>query len=596
LWWDSNTGALAVWLPSDSGCGAWVEIDYRESPRQQPAPEVVYPNVAAFRLGSGALTPGVVVRIEDITGLAISDNVIGVQGTLTAPGVLVLHRPPGSPYWVPNEFYYTIVDNFEADALLLPYSIPVNIGNAAGLSPITTNYTIKNLPIVISADYSTLVIKYYENHTWEIYPDSILKYIADSALLGAPLQGEMWWDFDNTDPMTRGAAIYYQSAWLSVNEQAISGPPAPVLDMGVIFFYCNGTLLTEGVAYVTENFSVVYTPNSTTGKYEFVYTPFTLAGKAQTPQITISDSLTTTYRADVTGLFFSGIQYYMSPNVANAESPLRVWKAQALQVAETLDHLAEDNYINPLVADLNNGPGPENWEKYFIRLPLEYERNGAVWQKVALACQNFAYYGSSIEPEFMRCPPEDDLPAIYEELFLYGGPIRDYTYVYTEPYFYSNIGFFNNVESGSYRNAGIFPTFDEPFDEFSEASLVDYDPLHTRQADITSSVGEGYGNWVGEYLNVNPCLPLSGFVSTDLVSGAVDPVEAPVWDASIFKYPPTCENNAASYNVDANHYKIGYAYFAADASAAEDAFFDIAQEAAWRYPVSQPKTLYSTPR
>jgi hypothetical protein len=48
--------------------------------------------------------------------------------------------------------------------------------------------------------------------------------------------------------------------------------------------------------------------------------------------------------------------------------------------------------------------------------------------------------------------------------------------------------------------------------------------------------------------------------------------------------------------VDANHYKIGYSYFVADASAAEDAFFDVAQEAAWRYPVTQPKTLYLTPR
>ena len=47
--------------------------------------------------------------------------------------------------------------------------------------------------------------------------------------------------------------------------------------------------------------------------------------------------------------------------------------------------------------------------------------------------------------------------------------------------------------------------------------------------------------------------------------------------------------------MDANHYKVGYAYFVADASAAEDGFFDIAQEAAWRYPVTQPRTLYLVP-
>jgi hypothetical protein len=275
---------------------------------------------------------------------------------------------------------------------------------------------------------------------------------------------------------------------------------------------------------------------------------------------------------------------------------LRLWKGQALQAAETLEHLAEDNYINPLLADLNNGPGPENWEKYFVRLPLDYGRNGDEWQKVDLVCQDFAYWGSNIEPEAMRCPPEDDTPAIYEELFLYGEPVPDYTYVYSEPYLYSNIAYFNSVESGRYQNSGVYPATDVQFDEFTEAELIDYDPLHARQADVTSPVTQGYGNWLGEYVNINPCIPLTGFFATDLLNGGITPVGAPVWDASIYKFAPTCENARETYNVDANHYKIGYCYFVADASAAEDAFFDISQEAAWRYPVTQPKTLYLTPR
>jgi len=596
LWWDNNTGALAVWLPNDYGCGAWVEVDYRQSPRQTPDPQVVYADVSAFQTDSGSLTPGVVVRIDNIFGLGVVDNVIGIQGTLTQSGVMVLHRPPESPYWVVDSITYETTSQFEADAELLPYKTPVNILNAIGLSPTTSTYSVQNLPIVIQFPYPTLVIKYYNNKTWEIYPDSILKYIADSALVGSPLNGEMWWDFGNPEPLARGAAIYYQSAWVAVNQDSISSAPAPTLDMGVVLFYCNGNLLSEGIAYVENNFSVVYTANSTTGKYEFTYTPLTLVGKAQLPAITISDSLTTTYRADVTDLVFSGISYYLSPNITDAETPLRLWKSQALQVVETLEHLAEDNYINPLLADLNTGPGPENWEKYFVRLPLDYERNGGEWQKVALTCQNFAYYGSSLEPERMRCPPEDDLPVIYEELFLYGETPPDYTYVYSEAYLYSNIAFFNNVEVGSYQNGGVFPSFDVEFDDFFEAALVSYEPLHERQADVISPVGQGYGNWLGEYVNINPCIPLTGFLTTDLLNGGVDPVAAPVWDASVFKYPPTCANTPASYNVDANHFKIGYAYFVADASAAEDAFFDISQEAAWRYPVNQPKTSYVTPR
>jgi len=596
LWWNDITGALSVWLPSDSGCGSWVEIDYRQSPRQVPAPQVIYPDVTTFRAQSSSLVVGTVVRIEDSTGLAIIDNVLGVQGTLTTPGYLILHKDSSAPYWTPDEFGYTGVVDFEADALLLPYKVPVKVFDSTGLGPSGSTYKVNNLSITISGDYEVLLMKYYTNETWEIYPDSILKYIAYSALFGGPLQGEMWWDFAHSDPNTRAAALYYQSAWVGVNTHPQSGPPAPALDLDTVLFYCDGVLVGDGVSCVTDDYIFTYTSDTANGKYDVTYTPRTFVGRTQLPTITISDSLTTTYRADITDLFFSGITYYMSPNVYDAETPLRLWKAQDLQVAETLEHLTENNYINPLLADLNNGPGPENWEKYFVRLPLDYGRNGDEWQKVALVCQDFAYWGSSIEPEAMRCPPEDDTPAIYEELFLYDQAVPDYTYVYSEPYLYSNIAYFNSVEAGSYQNSGAFPASDVQFDEFNEAELIEYDPLHARQADVTSPVTQGYGNWLGEYVNINPCIPLTGFFTTDLLNRGIEPVAAPVWDASIYKFAPTCENAKSSYNVDANHYKIGYSYFVADASAAEDAFFDVAQEAAWRYPVTQPKTLYLTPR
>jgi hypothetical protein len=76
----------------------------------------------------------------------------------------------------------------------------------------------------------------------------------------------------------------------------------------------------------------------------------------------------------------------------------------------------------------------------------------------------------------------------------------------------------------------------------------------------------------------------------------VEPIEAPIWDASIYKCPPTCDNPSGTYSVDANNYKICYAYFIADGSAAEDGFFDLQQEAAWRVPETQPKTLYIVPK
>ena len=633
LWWNSDTGVTAAWIPDDSNCGFWVEINYRQEPVISYASSAyIFTDVPSFIAGSGALPIGTTVTILDITGLSTAENVIGVQGSLTAPGSLTLYRADTSPYWTPVSFTYNSVADFDLDQSLLPYQIPVTVFDASGLVPDSGVYQVSNLTISITGDYEVVLTKYYNNTTWVISEDSVLKYIANSSLFSTSgyVQGEMWWDFGNSDPNTRAAAIYYQTAWVSINANPQSAAPAPVLDMSTILVYSDGVLLTDGVLQTFENYSIEYTSNPVNGTYEFAYTPITFLGKVTLPQITISDSLTTLYSSDITQQIFGGINYIMSPNVYDAETPLRLWKGDALQDAETLAHVAENNYVNPLIADLNNGPGPENWERYFVRLPLDYGRTGEEWQKTTLICQDFGYWGSTIEPEKMRCPPEDDLPAIYEELFLYDQPVSDYTYVYCEPYLYSNLAYYNTGEPGDLRNAGVFPATDVQFDEFSEAELIDYEPLHNRQTFVdvklidaevkeietllkevsSNSIqqaqellqrlsflkGKVYGDWVGDYVNVNPCVPLTGFYTTDLVEGGIAPVIAPVWDASIYKFAPTCANDPESYSVDSNHYKLGYAYFVADASAAEDGFFDPQQEAAWRFPVNQPKTLYVTPR
>jgi hypothetical protein len=681
FWWNPDNGILSARQNIFDACSPWVDIDYPKPAISRLTPLVIYPDVATFIANSGTLPLNTLTQIENITGLGIPENVLGVQGTLLAPGSLILVKLDSSPYWTPVEFGYTSVGSFDTDALMLPYKIPVRLYNSSGLTPSGSNYLIKNLQINITGDYEVVLTKFYNNRTWELSVDTNLKYIANSSLFGSYQAGEMWWDFSNPVPETRAAAIYVSSpsaivslaainpgvdlddgtylnvkllttnsgggggataditvagntvlsvainnpgnlyqqgdvlvpdpvlypsivgsvftvtaaladAWVQVNSHSTGSTPAPSLNMGVILFYCDGTLLQDGISYSTENYIITYTSNLITGKYEFVYQPATLIGKTKFPKITISDSLTTAFTADVTNIVFSGITYYMSPNVYDAETTLRLWKSQDLQEAETVAHLAEKNYINPLIADLNNGPGAENWERYFVRLPLDYGRNEMNWQKTALICQDFAYWGSSIEPEKMNCPPEAGEPLIYEELFLYNQPIPDYAYVYAESYLYSNIGYYDVTTSENYANAGIFPTFDVEFDEFTEANLTNYDPLHNRLADVTSPINQGYGDWEGVYVNINPCKTLTGFLTNDLLSGAVEPILPPVWDASIYKFAPTCQNNPESYSVDANHYKIGYAYFVADASAAEEGFFDPQQEAAWRKPVSQPKTLY----
>mgnify|MGYP003346565852 CR=1 FL=1 len=499
LWWNSLTGVLSCWVPSPDNCSAWVEIDYRIEPLVFPYGDVVFANVAAFNAASSTIPATSTVTILDITGLSLTENVLGVQGTLTSPGTLTMVRESSStPYWVPLEFLYLNEPDFFADALLLPYKVPVTIADGSGVSPSGTNYTVENLEQQITEDYVVRLTKYYTNTTWLLSPDSILKYIANSSLSASPVVGEMWWDYAVSTPELRGACIYYGIAWVQVNSTGPSATPAPSLDLSVLNFYADGTLLSPGVGFSTEDYSIVYTSNTLTGTYTFSYSPVTLKGRTQFPEITISDNLTTTYQSDVSALVFGGAVQKMSPNVLDSETPLRLWKTQDLQVAETVAHLLEDNYINPLVADLNTGPGLENWERYFIRLPLDYGRQETVWQKVALTCQDFGYWGTTIYPEKMRCPPEDDTPAIYEELFLYDQPIPDYTYVYCEPYLYSNLAYSDTSEVGDYRNAGVFPASDVQFDEFSEAFLSDYDALHSRQADFSGTPGNGFGNWKGE--------------------------------------------------------------------------------------------------
>jgi hypothetical protein len=598
LWWNPVTGALSVWYdPRYEGCASWVEILYREQPQENIVASLVYPDVTAFVAAAPTIPAGITVLILDANGLSTAEQVVGLTGTITSNPSLYLYKDPTTGYWVTYQFTFGTVADFTADAQILPIKVTCIIDDAYGLSPVAVNYKIPNLDFQILQPVPVVVYKVYTNNTWNITPDSILKYISQSVLPGYENQGEMWWDYGNPVYETRAASIYIQSAWVSVNYHPLSAAPQYYFDQLALRFYADGVLLQTGVEYTTGEYVIKYTYNYSTETYDFVYTPITLLGETQLPKIEVSDSLEGTYREDITQLIFGGITYRLTPSVADSEVPLRLWKTQDLQDVGTLAHLAEDNYINPLVADQNNGPGQENWEKFFVRLPLDYERNGEQWQKVALICQDFAYYGSNIDPEKMRCPPEDDTPAIYEELFLYDQPIPDYTYVYCEPYLYSNIAYFTSPELGDYENAGFFPAYDLPFDGYEEAELVSYDPLHNRLADTTSPAGEGYGDWVGVYSNLNPCISLSGFFINDQLDGALEPVSAPIWDASIYKIPPTCENDPESYSVDANHYKIGYCYFVADASAAEDAFFDIQQISAWRY-VQEPlrRNLYLTPR
>jgi len=593
LWWNTEYGTLAIQLEQDESCPIWAQVVYREAPEQELIPEFIFPDVAAFVLGQSLVPEGTIsILIADITGLSSGDNVIGLVEPLPGPGTVYLYKQPNTEYWIPIRFVFSTVADFDAASSILPYGTPVYILDSTGLEPAGTNYTVNNLEITVSGQYEVVLVKEDSESDWTLFPDSILKFIANSSLFDGPVQGEMWWDFANPDPNSRNASIYLDTSWVALNANvSLSAPPA-LLNLDTVLFYCDGNLLTDGFGYLTDDYDFTYTSNSGDGVYTFTYRALTFNGRTQFPTIVISDSLTSSYKLDITDRVFSGIVYNMSPNVYDAEVPLRLWKSQHLQASDTSELIEREIYPNPLVADLNTGPCLENWQRYFIRLPLDYGRNGAIWQKVALICQNFAYYGSSIEPEKMDCPPNPSLPKIYEEIAMQGDR-TDYTYVYSEPYFYSVVEYNDfSYTDVSYSNMAVAPVNYTERDGFQSAEFIDYDPLHNRLVDFSQ---EGFGDWKGVYLNVNACSVLSGYYVNDVMDGAVELITPPIWDASIYKCPPTCDNPSRTYDVDANNYKICYAYFVADASAAEDGFFSLEEEAAWRPQTKQPTSLYILP-
>lgn len=596
LWFNNETGALSANVTGDLCEGSWVEVDYRNQP-QEPLVANIYPTSAAFSAVESSLPLGTTVNVVDCSGLdaLLGSKIIGLfpgASFTNASAVLYSVSINGSTWWRPYSFSFADVPSFSADNTFLPVGVPVSILDATSLSSVL----VSNLPITITDSYRVVLLKDAVGGMWRQVPDSVLEFIADSGLEGGPIEGQLWWDYSSTPPFSRSARVFYDGVWVDVNTQSSATVSNPIQNMGVLLFYCDGNLLTPGETFGTNDFSLTFVENTATWDYEFFYEPKTFRGSAQLPTITVSDSNTTAYRADVTSLVFSGLQYRVSPNVLNSLTTLRLWRPELLEVVEDVTQLERQTYLNPLRADINNGPSLENWEKFFVRLPLEYQRNGNAWQKVALTCQDFSYWGSSVAVEEMECPPQDEVPAIYEELVLYPQEVRDFTYVYSEPYLYSNIAIANPGVMGEYDNSGVFPEFDEEFDEFTEATLIDYEPLHERQADVSSPVNKGYGDWFGMYVNLSQCAVLSGYLTTDLETGAVTPVEPPVWDTSVYKFAPTCEFSPASYDVDANIFKVGYAYFIADASAAEDGFFDVSQESSWRYPETLPRTLYVTSR
>lgn len=420
--------------------------------------------------------------------------------------------------------------------------------------------------------------------------------------------GDMW-----KDPVTEGITIFYESPgdenpydsipgdWVQVNwEYNFSETPDPVPDYNSVQVYIgdypNAVVpLTPGVEYIADNFTCSYTIDEETCSFIFNYNATTDLGLQELPDWWVSSQAAPTYPYQkISNYVYSDLRFVQAACVQNAESTLRPWKNQDLEVTTELE-LGEEVYYNPLIADDNKGPGDNDFLKSFIRLPSEYGRKSKKWQQTQLVMQDMAYFGSYHKLYSMRCPNIVQEPDIYEKVFFYGNDPTG-KLLYSEAYLYSDAEGFNDpdillperdLHGAEYQDADFDFGRDLLYDSWDEASLSQYSPLHYRQTDSS-------GSWEGIYVQPQGNQPLSGFVEEDLAGKSVTPATPPVWDASIYKYAPLCPFGPETYTEDANNFKVNYAYFTADLAAAEDGFFDPQADVAWREPVTKGQTLYIT--
>lgn len=588
VWWNGETGALSVYMGKCLNCGPWAEIEYPHPPEETDPVGYVFSTVQDFRSYSGIIEPDCIIRILDGNGLNNSDDVYGLTGAVTSACKVDLTLLSKSNLLIATFFEFNDSNSFELNATVLPGKVPVKVKDASGLTEVFGESTIKNLSAPLSKPYPVILTKdaTVGVNEWYISPPSNLKYIGETRLFdgGEMADGQLFWDYSETNIESRNASVFYYNRWekqggvwvlkgdwVQVNQNESTSTPDPVINYGVLKVFCNGVELVDGETYLEGNFQITY--SSGNGKFKFNYEAVTFRGISKLPRITLTDSLTTTFQYDITDFVFSGLTMKLNPNPLDANTPLRIWKSEPLTVAESESSLSTYRVTNALVADDNSGPAGENWEQYFIRMSPLLGRDGSKWQKTNLVCQNFGLWGTTSMYESMEGPGQDDEVTIYEEAVLSNveGPLNGY--LYSEPYLYSTVIYENGYQE-EFENSAIVPGYDEPYDGFEEAVIEGYDPLHFRQI-ITDNDSKFFGDWKGTYLRASECSELTGEISVDIVNNSVQELMPPMWDYSIYKMPSKENESLSVTPVDANHFRVGYAFFSADLSAAEEPCFDV---------------------
>jgi len=274
IWWNSQTGSFSVYDGGGFNCGPWVEIDYPESSDFPLIPDFLFPDYNSFSNYTGLIIVGAVVRILNAIGLSEADGVIGLSGTISGICQIDLFKPSDEGYWQLQSVVYPDETNFSIDASILPAKVIVKLEDSTSLSPSTSSYVIANLLADLGNPYPVILSRWdnQPRSPWYISPPSKLKYIGDTRLFGDELQdGELFWDYDNPDPQTRGASIFYynrwelvgtqwelQGDWVGINSFTPAAPSSTV-NFESVKVFCNDVLLEPSIPYQTEDFRIVFT-------------------------------------------------------------------------------------------------------------------------------------------------------------------------------------------------------------------------------------------------------------------------------------------------------------------------------------------------
>ena len=264
------------------------------------------------------------------------------------------------------------------------------------------------------------------------------------------------------------------------------------------------------------------------------------------------------------------LAYKLQPNVRNSLVPLRTWKEHPLIDKDEVD-TAQQEYWNYLEADTNRGPDQDSNYRHFLRLPLDYERDGREWNKAIAVSNNQDYFSAPEKLQQVKHVPAQPRPLLYSEV--YRDAVEEGTVMYEEDFLVSSVySDTDDIQPGfedcsvSYEASDFIP--------FDTAVTVDYDPFDMR-------IPYADGEWRGDYVTQSYKIGFTGHLSTDLTNHVLMFASSPVYDESMIKRPnvtfPESKEDASTKN-----WVVSYAYFASDFSAADDPIFDPDKAHCWR--------------